>query len=568
MSPLISVIIPTYNCGTFIKEALDSIFTQTFTDYEVIVVDDGSTDNTREVVGHFLGKVRYIHQENKGVSAARNTGIKNAQGQFTAFLDADDVWLPKKLELQMKAISESALIGLVACGLFCVNREGRRIKEVILKDYPSKNELINSLYFDPDAFFGAGSSILVRKDCFQRLGLFDENLKADEDWDMCLRIAKSYDVRFVQLPLLEYRARDGSAVSGMNVAQFLTYELQFIDKIHQSHDLKDRFFLKAKARSHRYLRAAGACEDLGQFEDAKKFILRAFFVYPLIFLRRSILAHFFSLMLEKSKYERLKNAARCVTDLFMVKKHAKQLMVVLRRTIALVMLRDQKELIIIVPYRDRLSNLKQFIPHMHAFLKNIRHRIVVIEQAGDGLFNKGKLLNVGFSLYQNMNAFFCFHDVDLLPESASCDYSYPVMPTHLSACCSQFEYQVMLHYFGGVFLVNKEDFQRVNGASNQYWGWGGEDDDLRKRFERTWTIPWGRRMGRYHSIERLASHHPQAHADIKRSENPHYQKNCIRLGLEQEGLPYDPKTDGLSDLKFELLETISGDGFVKHIVRL
>lgn len=231
------------------------------------------------------------------------------------------------------------------------------------------------------------------------------------------------------------------------------------------------------------------------------------------------------------------------------------------------MMKRREELVIVVPFRNREENLKQFVPYMHNFLKDVKHRIVVIEQAGDGLFNKAKLLNVGFSLYQDISAYFCFHDVDLLPESELCNYAYPVMPTHLSAFCSQFEYQFALYYFGGVVLVNKEDFRRVNGCSNRYWGWGAEDNDLRKRFSQTWTIPLTRRMGRYHSIEQVASGHPRAHENVKRNGNPHYQKNCMRLGLG-ERLPYDSKTDGLSDLKFELLETIADNGFVKHIVRL
>ncbi len=265
-------------------------------------------------------------------------------------------------------------------------------------------------------------------------------------------------------------------------------------------------------------------------------------------------AYFFSLRLRRK-------GAR------VIKAFIKALISIFRFSKAMFRKKKSEELIILVPYRDREENLKRFIPHIHAFLKNIKHRIVVIEQAGEGLFNHAKLLNVGFSLYQNEGAYFCFHDVDMLPESASCDYSYPVMPTHLSVYCSQFEYQSRPRYFGGVLLVNREDFRKVNGFSNQYWGWGGEDDDFKKRIDLTWTIPWGRREGKYHSIEQVAFGHPQAHENVKRSGNSQYHKNRIRLGFG-EHLSYDPQTDGLSDLKYELLETIAGDGFVKHIVRL
>ncbi|MCX5786310.1 MAG: galactosyltransferase-related protein [Elusimicrobia bacterium] len=261
--------------------------------------------------------------------------------------------------------------------------------------------------------------------------------------------------------------------------------------------------------------------------------------------------------------KRLKNRARRFPAFLNFKKSVKTLVSVLRFSIMLPMMHKQKELIVIVPFRNREENLKRFIPHMQHFLRDVKYRIVVIEQTGDGLFNKAKLLNAGFSLYQDANAYFCFHDVDLLPESALCDYSYPVIPTHLSVYCSQFDYQVAAYHFGGVILVNKRDFRRVNGCSNQYWGWGAEDSDLRKRFERTWTIPWTRRMGRYHSIEQVAFGHPRAHETFKCRGNPQYRKNCMRLMSD-----YDSKTDGLSDLKFELLETIAGDGFVRHIVRL
>jgi len=269
----------------------------------------------------------------------------------------------------------------------------------------------------------------------------------------------------------------------------------------------------------------------------------------------------------RSRPPDLATIARFFVTFLDIKTPVKALASILRLIIAMRTAKRPEELIIVVPFRNREEDLKQFVPHMAGFLKGIKHRIVVIEQSGDGLFNRAKLMNVGFSLYQDTDAYFCFHDVDLLPESASCNYAYPVMPTHLSAHCSQFEYQFNPFNFGGVLLVNKGDFGQVNGFSNQYWGWGAEDDDLRKRFGQTWTIPLTWRMGRYQSIEQVASGHPRAHEDVKRSGNPQYQTNCQRLGTGKR-LPYDSRTDGLSDLKFELLETISGDGFVKHIVRL
>ena len=106
--PLVSVIIPTYNRGWIIKEAIDSVLEQDFSDFELIVVDDGSNDNTREILGAYADAITVLHRSNRGVSAARNCGIAEASGQLIAFLDSDDLWLPGKLKTQVKYFEENA----------------------------------------------------------------------------------------------------------------------------------------------------------------------------------------------------------------------------------------------------------------------------------------------------------------------------------------------------------------------------------------------------------------------------------------------------------------------------
>ena len=114
--------------------------------------------------------------------------------------------------------------------------------------------------------------------------------------------------------------------------------------------------------------------------------------------------------------------ARSLVILLNIKTYVRALASVFRFSMMRLPIKQKEELIIVVPFRNREDNLKQFVPHMNAFLKDIKHRIVVIEQTEDSLFNRAKLLNVGFCLYQHRRAYFCFHDVDLLPESALCDY--------------------------------------------------------------------------------------------------------------------------------------------------
>jgi len=133
---------------------------------------------------------------------------------------------------------------------------------------------------------------------------------------------------------------------------------------------------------------------------------------------------------------------------------------------------------IIVPYRDRPQQLKRFTSHMETYLKDIDYEILIIEQLDDKPFNRGKLLNVGYEYGCNMGCdYFVFHDIDMLPEDV--DYSYSDKPLHLATHLQEHDYETtFFDYFGGVTMFTKEDFKTINGFSNEYWGWGFEDDDL------------------------------------------------------------------------------------------
>jgi hypothetical protein len=133
---------------------------------------------------------------------------------------------------------------------------------------------------------------------------------------------------------------------------------------------------------------------------------------------------------------------------------------------------------IIVPYRDRPQQLKRFVSHMEDYLKDIEYEIFIIEQSEGKPFNRGKLLNVGYNYAVKKGCdYFVFHDVDMLPENV--DYSYSDRPLHLATHLQEHDYETtFFDYFGGVTMFNKEDFKTINGFSNEYWGWGFEDDDL------------------------------------------------------------------------------------------
>ena len=129
--PVVSVIIPTYNHAMYIERTLESVFQQTYKNYEIIVIDDGSTDNTQEVIKSYENKITYICKENEGTAKSRNLGLKIAKGKYVAFLDSDDLWMPQKLELQVTLLDKNIDIGLVCTDfeIFCENEEGIKIIE-------------------------------------------------------------------------------------------------------------------------------------------------------------------------------------------------------------------------------------------------------------------------------------------------------------------------------------------------------------------------------------------------------------------------------------------------------
>lgn len=184
--PKVSVILPTYNRADMLLDAVRSVQAQTFNDWELIVVDDGSTDNTREVVrGLADERIRYIFQENKKLPGARNTGIRNARGNLIAFLDSDDAYLPRKLEAQVAVMDARPELGLLAAGCIETDQELWPLRE--LRPWESQPSLSLPDWVKTCPF--CTGSLLVRKLWLERADLFDEQMPYVEDWDLWLRLA-------------------------------------------------------------------------------------------------------------------------------------------------------------------------------------------------------------------------------------------------------------------------------------------------------------------------------------------------------------------------------------------
>lgn len=199
--PTVSVILPTYNRAHLIDRAIRSVLNQTYQDFELIVVDDCSTDNTKEVVKSFKDeRITYIkHEKNKGAAAARNTGIKAAKGEYIAFQDSDDDWFPEKLKKQMKVFEMAqSEVGIVYTGFWRI--EGNKKTYIPSYRVSQKEGNIHKQLLKGN--FVTTQSVVIRKKYFEKLGMFDENLPRLQDWELFIRVSKYYKFKCIDEPLL------------------------------------------------------------------------------------------------------------------------------------------------------------------------------------------------------------------------------------------------------------------------------------------------------------------------------------------------------------------------------
>ncbi|MBD2362807.1 glycosyltransferase [Anabaena minutissima FACHB-250] len=199
--PKVSVIIPAYNAMQYLPETVDSVLQQTFSDFEVLIIDDGSSDNIKEWKSELTDeRVILISQANQGLAGARNMGIACAQGDYIAFLDADDLWGPTKLEKQVQCLDRNPAVGLVHTWMTLVDESGKSTGRV-MKSYAEGDAWRQVV----EKNVIACPSVMVRRCCFDTVGLFDPNSRIIEDWEMWIRIAARYPFAAIKEPLAYYR---------------------------------------------------------------------------------------------------------------------------------------------------------------------------------------------------------------------------------------------------------------------------------------------------------------------------------------------------------------------------
>jgi glycosyltransferase involved in cell wall biosynthesis len=275
----VDVIIPAYNAAKYLPAALESVGSQTFKNWQIVLVDDGSTDNTAEVVAPFLDRfgprMRYIKQENHGMSAARNTAVRSSTSEYIALLDADDVWMPCRLSASLEVLAERPKAGLAYGQVTRIDPEGGIVSDWLGNLTNSEGSIAPHIYMRTVEL--PCPTITVRRRCLDDVGLFDETMRATEDRDLWLRIALRHEIAFVPKIIACYRASPGSMST--NSQRMFQAQLQFIRKHYGAEGcgLRARQFALARA----YKQRADALNS--QYRPRAAFIsaIQAVILYPL-----------------------------------------------------------------------------------------------------------------------------------------------------------------------------------------------------------------------------------------------------------------------------------------------
>jgi glycosyltransferase involved in cell wall biosynthesis len=279
-APSVSVVIPTYNYGHFVVGAVESVLAQTYSDYEVIVIDDGSTDDTRQRLAPFSDRIRYVYQENQGLSAARNRGIAEARGELIALLDSDDRWHPGFLELMVPPFELDPKLGLLgSSSIFSEECPWSEIRgrDVEASDLPVKSLSVESFVTSHPI---APSATLIRRSVLDTVGLFDTQLRSVEDRDMWIRIALAARTAHLDVPLAWVRVHRASMSSPANAAKMEQYDFLVLRRAFGKVELQSRPFLRRKAFSVAHWRSAIGFREAGSYWRAWWSVARAIGNWP------------------------------------------------------------------------------------------------------------------------------------------------------------------------------------------------------------------------------------------------------------------------------------------------
>lgn len=283
----VSVVLTCYNGAQWIGEAIKSVLAQTYRDFELLIIDDGSTDHSKEIVASHLSdeRVRYIYQRNKGFSAAVNRGIKESSGSLISFIGQDDLWMPNKLQLQVKYLCEHKDVDLVHSSYFAIHSQGRvvGIRNRDVPDVSSKRKLIEKLFLRN--FIGF-ETVLLKKKCFDEVGFLDEQMVGYSDHDIWIRIAGKFKIGYLGKPLVKKRQHE-LQLSKLKVENALTDEFLLVKKTIKLYPFLQK--LEKKKLAFLYYWYGLMLLEKGNVKEAKFEFLKSIKCEPLTF--KSIMAY-------------------------------------------------------------------------------------------------------------------------------------------------------------------------------------------------------------------------------------------------------------------------------------
>ncbi|HXG94351.1 MAG TPA: glycosyltransferase [Blastocatellia bacterium] len=293
----VSVVIPTFNSARYVVDAVESVLSQSFRDFEIIVVDDGSTDETEDVMRRYESKVRYIRQANGGVARARNRGIEEARGQYVAFLDADDTWFADKLERQMAALASHPQYRVCYTAFTMVDSELAPLGTVrssrvgsTLEDLLLRGNVIGSI-----------CTVLCERSLFETVGGFDAALSQCADWDMWVRLAAHTEFLYLDEPTVTYRQHDANM--SRNAPLLERDSLTVLEKGFAMQAVPDSIKAKRRAAFARnYMVLAGTYFHAHLYRDFLRCAVRA------VSMDAKQLAHIAAFPLRVMKRSRLRHA--------------------------------------------------------------------------------------------------------------------------------------------------------------------------------------------------------------------------------------------------------------------
>lgn len=278
--PAVSVIIPTYNRASMLGEAIESVLDQTYSDFEIIVVDDGSTDDTQQVVKAFDDtRIRYVFQENRGRSNARNHALSLAQGRYIAFLDSDDLFVPTKLERQVAALDSEPRFGMVYSSAVCSDEQGKELSTCVFRASASGMIYRRVAFYVPLTIILP--TVMMRREVVTGVGGFDETMERFEDTDMWRRVARKYPILAMRQPLCTIRTHSGNELASQNLEDIRRALDHYVRKVFaEDQDEGTLFLRRGAARLYAHYGLAMIFLDSGRMASTRRFLIRSIKYWP------------------------------------------------------------------------------------------------------------------------------------------------------------------------------------------------------------------------------------------------------------------------------------------------